>query len=71
MPFEELTFPAGTRLLARWQANDSEATQRLTDIFDATLSGRRDEVFRTPTPHDSVHVSGSIDLMTLGIMYDL
>lgn len=71
MPFEELTFPAGTRLLARWQANDSQATQRLTDIFDATISGRHDEVFRTPTPHDSVHVSGSIDLMTLGIMYDL
>ena len=71
MPFEELTFPAGLRLLARWQGNDSHASERLTDIFDAGLGGQCDEVFKRPAPQDAVHISGSIDLLTLGIMYPL
>ena len=71
MMFEELTFPGGLRLLAQWQANDPQATGRLRDVFDAGLRGEYDEVFKIPAPQDAVHVSGSIDLLTLGIMYRL
>jgi hypothetical protein len=71
MPFEELNFPAGIHLLARWQANDPQAIERLKDIFDATIKGQYDEVFKTPAPQDSVHVSGPVDLMTLTIMHRL
>ena len=71
MPFEELTFPEGLRLLARWQSNDPRATERLKEIFDAGIRGQYDEVFRRPVPQDAVHVSGSIDLLTLGMMHEL
>ena len=69
MPFEELKFPTGIDLLARWQANEPQAIERLKDIFDATIEGQYDEVFKTPTPQNSVHVSGPVDLMTLTIMH--
>ena len=69
MPFEELKFPAGIHLLTRWQANDPQAIERLKDIFDATIEGQYDEVFKTPTPQNSVHASGPVDLMTLTIMH--
>ena len=71
MAIEELTFPAGLRLLSRWQANDPQAKEHLTEIVEAGLSGQYDEVFRKPAPQDAVHISGSIDLLTLGIMYPL
>jgi len=71
MPFDELVFPEGLRLLARWQAGDAEARERLTEIFDAGLSGQLDEVFSRPAPQDAVNVCGSIDLLTLGIIFDL
>jgi len=69
MPFEELNFPAGSRLLARWQADDAQATQRLREIFDATIEGRYDEVFSRPAPQDTVHVSVPVDVMALTIMF--
>ena len=71
MPFDELTFPTGLRLLARWQADDPQARERLKDGFDAGLSGQFDEAFSKPAPEDAVHVCGSIDLMTLGLIFDL
>ena len=71
MPFEELSFPDGLRLLARWQANDPQARERLTDIFDADLRGQYDDLFKRSAPQDEVHISGSIDLLTLGMMYEL
>ena len=71
MPIEELSFPAGLRLLTRWQAGDPQAKERLTGIFDAALSGSYDEIFKRPAPQDAVHISGSIDLLTLGMMYEL
>jgi len=71
MPFEELKFPAGIHLLERWQANDPQAIERLKDIFDATIAGQYDEIFKTPAPQDSVHVAGPVDLMTLTIMHRL
>ncbi|MFV2031290.1 MAG: hypothetical protein ACC663_02235 [Gammaproteobacteria bacterium] len=71
MPFEELNFPAGIRLLSRWQANDPQAVERLKEIFDLTIKGQYDEVFSKPAPQDAVHISGPVDLMTLTIMYRL
>jgi len=71
MPFEELKFPEGIHLLARWQANDPQAIERLKDIFDATIEGQYDEIFKVPPPPDAVHVAGPVDLMTLTIMHRL
>lgn len=71
MPFKELTFPEGLRLLHRWQAGEPEAKQRLQEIFTDVFSGQVDELFADPSPQNSVHVSGSIDLLTLGIVFDL
>ncbi len=71
MPFEELNFPAGIRLLARWQAEDPQAIERLKDIFDATIEGQYDEIFNNPAPQDAVHVAGPVDLMTLTVMHRL
>ena len=69
--FSELEFPHGIHLLARWQAGDPDASSRLIEIFDTTISGDLDQVFMTPAPETSVHVTGSIDLLTLGLMHDL
>jgi hypothetical protein len=69
MLFKELKFPAGIHLLARWQAHDPQAIERLKDIFDATIEGQYDEIFKTPTPQNAVHASGPVDLMTLTIMH--
>jgi hypothetical protein len=69
MPFEELKFPAGNHLLARWQANDPQAMERLKEIMDATIEGRYDEIFKQQAPQDAVHVAGPVDLMTLTIMF--
>ena len=69
MLFKELKFPAGIHLLARWQAHDPQAIERLKDIFDATIEGQYDGIFKTPTPQNAVHVSGPVDLMTLTIMH--
>ena len=71
MPFEELKFPAGIHLLARWQANDLQASERLKEIMDATVAGQYDEIFSIPPPQDAVHISGPVDLMTLTIMFRL
>jgi len=71
MPIDELKFPAGIRLLDRWQANEAQACERLKDIFDAAINGQYDEIFRTPAPIDAVNVAGPVDLMTLTIMHRL
>ena len=69
--FEELKFPAGLRLLSRWQQGDKDAADRLRKIFDATIAGECDHLFRQPAAEDALHASGSIDLMTLTIMNSL
>jgi hypothetical protein len=71
LPFSELEFPHGIHLLARWQAGDPHARSRLIEIFETTIGGDFDEVFRVPASETSVHVTGSIDLLTLGLMHDL
>ena len=69
--WDELAFPAGLRLLAGWQAGNAPKTDRLKKVFDAALAGSYDDGFKIPAPQDEVHVSGSIDLLTLGIIFDL
>lgn len=69
MSIKELNFPAGIGLLARWQANDSQANERLKQIFDETIDGHYDDLFKQAGPQDAVHVCGPVDLMTLTIMY--
>lgn len=71
MTIDEFNFPAGIRLLGRWQANDPAAIVRLKDIFDATINGDYDDVFRQPLPQDAVHICGPVDLMTLTIVHRL
>ena len=68
---EELDFPAGIRLLSRWQQNDPDASDQLREVFDATIAGRFDDNFAKLAPLDAVHVGGSINLMTLTIMNHL
>ena len=68
---DELAFPAGLHLLAGWQAGDERARDRLERVFDSAIDGTFDDIFKTPAPANVVHVSGSIDLLTLGIMFDL
>ena len=69
--WDELAFPAGLRLLAGWQAGNAPETDGLKKVFDAALAGSYDDGFKIPAPQDEVHVSGSIDLLTLGIIFDL
>jgi hypothetical protein len=71
MNLEELSFPAGIRLLARWQAYDQQAIDRLKEILNGTLSGEYDHLFKHPPPTNAVHISGPVDLMTLTIMHRL
>ena len=71
MDGEELVFPAGLRLLAGWQAGSHPDRDRLRNVFDAALAGSFDDAFKIPAPENAVHVSGSIDLLTLGVMFDL
>ena len=68
---EYLKFPAGVHLLSRWQSGDAEAKQALRSIFDAAISGHYDAEFAVPAPTNSVHVSGSIHMLGLGILHDL
>ncbi len=58
-------------MLAGWQAGDAQATAQLNGVFDATLAGKNDGHFRHPAPSDRVHVSASLNLMTLTIMHRL
>lgn len=71
MHLEDPTFPEGLRLLADWQADDPMAKQRLEEIFGAAVEGKYDESFARAAPPDAVHVSGSIDLLTLGMIHNL
>lgn len=71
MLIEDLGFPDGLHLLARWQAGESDAKERLADAFRAGLSGDHDEALAGPAPDDAVHVCGSVDLLSLGIVFDL
>lgn len=68
---EEFKFPAGCHLLAGWQAGDPQAITRLKQIFDACIEGEYDCNFTEPSPPDAVNIGGSLNLMTLTIMYDL
>ena len=67
----DLTFPAGLRLLSGWQAGNGSSRDQLRNVFDAAFSGSFDNTFKNPARDDAIHVSGSIDLLTLGLLHDL
>ena len=71
MPSDEPIFPDGLRLLADWQKGDPEAKERLAAVLNAAIDGHCDESFGRAAAPDAVHLSGSIDLLTLGIVHDL
>jgi len=67
----ELTFPAGLRLLAEYQAGEVAAKARLKQVFDAAIAGDYDANFAIPAPDNAVNIGGSVNLLTLTIMHDL
>ncbi len=68
---EHHKFPAGLHLLSRWQSGDPDAKDDLRAIFDAAIAGRYDVDFAVPAPTNVVHVSGSVHMIALSILYDL
>ncbi|MCP3938188.1 MAG: hypothetical protein GY708_22805 [Actinomycetia bacterium] len=68
---DEFVFPSGLHLLAGWQAGTQPDKDRLRDVFTAAFSGSFDSTFKNPAPRDAVHTSGSVDLLTLGLLNDL
>ncbi len=64
-------FPHGLHLLKRWQAGDENAKQALRAVFDAAIAGDYDAHYATPAPTNSVHVSASVHMLPLHIMFDL
>ena len=70
MGWDDLTFPAGLRLLAGWQAGQCAGDRSSQETcLIAALAGSYDDGFKIPAPQDEVHVSGSIDLLSLGIIF--
>ncbi len=68
---EKLEFPEGLHLLTRWQSGDKAARAQLKRLFDATIAGEMDADFAKPAPQDRVHISGSVHMLALALMYDL
>jgi len=64
-------FPAGLRLLTRWQAGEATAKQEMRAIFDAAIAGDYDANFAVPAPTNAVHVSASVHMIALTILYEL
>ncbi len=66
-----LIFPNGLHLLTRWQSGDEQATEQLRTVFDDAIAGEYDADFAKPAQTGSVHVSGSVHMITLSILNDL
>ena len=64
-------FPGGLRLFAGWQAGETAARDELAAVLQAGAEGGVDADVTIPAPIDHAHVSGSIDLLPLGVMFDL
>ena len=68
---EYFKFPVGLHLLKRWQSGDENAKQVLRTLFDAAMAGEYDSLYCVPAPTDSVHVSASVHMLPLSILFDL
>jgi len=67
----ELSFHYGINLLKRWQNGDPDALVELRVVFDRAIAGDYDKNFAELPPEDSVHIGGSVNLMTLNVMHVL
>ncbi len=68
---EDYAFPAGLRLLGRWQAGEARARRELRAVFDAALAGAFDDNFALLAPPDRVHATASVHMLALQILFDL
>jgi hypothetical protein len=68
---DDVQFPAGSTLLARWQVGDTAVLERLRLLFDAVIEGQFDALFREPASPNSVWVTTSLHLATLTILNEL
>jgi hypothetical protein len=64
-------FPEGLHLLKRWQSGDAEAKQEMRNIFDASIAGEFDKNFAIPAQANTVHVTASVHMLALSVLYDL
>ncbi len=68
---EDFAFPAGLRLLARWQLGDDDARRRMRDFFDAAIAGAFDDNFAVLAPPDRVNATASVHMLALMVLHDL
>ncbi len=66
-----LEFPRGLHLLKRWQSGNAEAKGELRRFIDAAIAGEYDASFSIPAPADRIHVTGSVHMIGLSVLYDL
>jgi len=69
-PQSEMILP-NHALLTEWQNDNHSAQEELRQLFDATISGQFDAVFREPAPSDAVSVTTSSHLLTLTLLNQL
>ena len=68
---EDYPYPSGLHLLSRWQADEPDAKRELTAIFDAAIAGEFDANFAVPAPANEIHVTASVHMLALTILFDL
>ena len=68
---EDYPFPAGLRLLKRWQAGDVGAKREMSEIFDAAIAGDFDANFAVPAPTNEIHATASVHMLALAVLHDL
>ena len=66
-----LEFPAGLGLLSRWQSGDLQAKEDLRAVMDGAIAGDFDANFAEPAPANVVHVSASVHMIALNILFEL
>ena len=68
---EDYSYPAGLRLLARWQSGEAEAKREMRELFDAAIAGDFDASFAVPAPSGEIHATASVHMLALSILHDL
>ncbi len=68
---ENYAFPAGLKLLQRWQSGDPKAKAEMKDFFDAAIAGTFDDNFKILAPANRVHSTASVHMLGLALLHDL